>query len=46
MTIEELYNWSIENGYENYIIISDHHLGITVLESNIVTDNENKIVYL
>ena len=46
MTIEELYNWSIENGYENYIIISNAHLGITVLESDILIDNENKIVYL
>lgn len=46
MTIEELYNWAIENGYENYIIISDVHLGITVIESDIVVDNENKFVFL
>ena len=46
MTIEELYNWAIENGYENYRIISDAHLGNIVIETDIVTDNENKIVYL
>ena len=46
MTIEELYNWAIENGCENYIMISDAHLGITVIESDIVADNENKLVYL
>lgn len=46
MTIEELYNWAIENGYENYRIISDVHLGITVIESDIVVDNENKFIYL
>jgi hypothetical protein len=46
MTIEELYNWAIENGCENYIIISDAHLGNTVIESDMVIDNENKFVYL
>ena len=46
MTIKEFYNLAIENGYENYIIISDRHLGNTLIESDIVTDNENKIVYL
>lgn len=46
MTIEDLYNWAIENGYENYRIISDVHLGITVIESDIVVDNENKFIYL
>jgi len=46
MTIEELYNWAIENGCENYIIISDAHLGNTVIESDMVIDSENKFVYL
>ena len=46
MTIEELYNWAIENVYDNYIIISDAHLGNMVIESDIVVDNENKFVYL
>ena len=46
MTIEELYNWAIENGYENYIIISDAHLGNSLIESNISTDSENKLIYL
>jgi hypothetical protein len=46
MTIEELYNWAIENECENYTIISDAHLGITVIESDLVADNENKLVYL
>lgn len=46
MTIEELYNCAIENGYENYRIISDAHLGNMVIESDIVPDNENKFVYL
>lgn len=46
MTIEGLYNWAIENGYENYRMISDAHLGNIVVESDIVTDNENKFVYL
>ena len=46
MTIEELYNWAIENGYENYRIISDAHLGNTVTESDISVDNEYKFVYL
>lgn len=46
MTIEELYNWAIENEYENYRIISDAHLGNTVIESDISVDNENKFIYL
>lgn len=46
MKIEELYNWAIENGYENYKIISDGHLGNSLIESDISIDNENKFVYL
>ena len=46
MTIEEFYNWAIENGCENYKIISDDHLGNPLIESDISIDNENKLVYL
>lgn len=46
MTIEELYNWAIENGCENYTIIYDTHLGNSLIESDISIDNENKLVYL
>ena len=46
MTIEELYNWAIENGCENYIIISDAHLGNSLIESNLSIDNENNLIYL
>ena len=46
MTIEEFYNWAIENGCENYTIISDAHLGNSLIESNLSIDNENNLIYL
>ena len=46
MTVQELYDWAIEHGYENYRIIYDRHLGNILTKSDISIDNEYEFLYI
>ena len=46
MTPKELYEWALANGYEDYKIINDSHLGNMLTESEIQVDNDYKWLYV
>lgn len=46
MTIQSLYEWAIENGCENYLIINDSHLGNLLSVEDIYIDRVNNHIYI